>query len=336
MSQFVVRPVNIDDLDALHRLAQQTGGGFTNLPPDRDDLQRRIMLSDAAMRADIKRPDGELYILVCVETTTGNVIGTASVFSKLGTQWPFYSFRLINISQTCRELNKILHSEVLHLVNDYDGCSEVGGLFLSPEYRGTSAGRLLARSRYLFIAQARQRFSDRICADLRGYADENGHRPFWEGLGRHFFDMEFDDADRYNGLQGNQFIADLMPKYPIYVRLLPEAAQKAIGRPHDDGRGAYKLLIEEGFHYDNCVDIFDAGPSVIAHVNDLNGIKHSKEATVEIGDGTVGVLICAGRTVDFRATASSIAIEPESVRISGQTLKALSLNMGDQVRYVLN
>jgi arginine N-succinyltransferase len=336
MSQFIVRPVQLDDLDALHHLAKQTGGGFTNLPPDRDDLQRRIMLSDAAMHAEIKMPKGELYILVCVDTTTGDVIGTASIFSKLGTEWPFYSFRLINLSQTCRELNKILHSEVLHLVNDYDGCSEVGGLFLRPDYRGTAAGRLLARSRYLFIAQARERFADRICADLRGYADENGQRPFWEGLGRHFFDMEFDDADRYNGLQGNQFIADLMPKYPIYVRLLPEAAQKAIGRPHDDGRGAYKLLMEEGFHYDNCVDIFDAGPSVVANVNDLIGIKHSLEATANIGDGKTNGLICAGSAADFRITASALSAEAGSVKIPQQTLNMLSLSAGDKVRYVLS
>jgi arginine N-succinyltransferase len=336
MSQFIVRPVNIDDLDALLGLAKQTGGGFTNLPPDRDDLQRRIMLSEAAMKADIKTPDGELYILVCVDVASGDVIGTASIFSKLGTEWPFYSFRIINISQTCRELNKILHSEVLHLVNDYDGCSEVGGLFLNPDYRGTAAGRLLARSRYLFIAQARERFADRICADLRGYADDQGRRPFWEGLGRHFFNMEFEDADRYNGLQGNQFIADLMPKYPIYVRLLPEAAQNAIGRPHDQGRGAYKLLMEEGFHYDNCVDIFDGGPSVVANVNDLNGIKHSLEATVEIGGGKTAGLICAGSAADFRVTAASLAVDLGLVKISGQTLEALSLSVGDKVRYVFS
>jgi arginine N-succinyltransferase len=336
MSHYVVRPARMDDLDALLHLAKQTGGGFTNLPPDREDLQRRILLSDNALKADIKVPNGELYILVCIDVGSGKVIGTASIFSKLGTQWPFYSYRSINISQTSRELQKVLQSDVLHLVNDYDGYSEVGGLFLSPEYRGTAAGRLLARSRYLFIAQSRERFSERICADLRGYADEESRRPFWDGLGRHFFNMEFEDADRYNGLQGNQFIADLMPKYPIYVRLLPEMAQKSIGRPHDDGHGAYKLLLQEGFHYDNCIDIFDGGPTVVANISDLSGVKNSVESNIQAGAGKTPSLICAGHTSDFRITAAAVSIDTDIIHSDASTLKTLSLNPGDKVRYVLN
>ncbi len=336
MSHYIVRPVCIDDLDALLQLAKQAGGGFTNLPPDRDDLQRRILLSDAALKADIKEPNGELYILVCIDVSNGKVIGTASIFSKLGTEWPFYSYRLINISQTSRELHRVLQSDVLHLVNDYDGYSEVGGLFLSPDYRGTAAGRLLARSRYLFIAQSRERFAERICADLRGYADEHGNRPFWVGLGQHFFNMEFEDADRYNGLQGNQFIADLMPKYPIYVRLLPEAAQQIIARPHEDGKGAYKLLMQEGFYYDNCVDIFDGGPTVVANISDLSAIKNSQNAVIEIGAGKISGLICAGNADTFRITAAPISMSDGIIYSEGSTLNSLSLNPGDKVRYVVN
>jgi arginine N-succinyltransferase len=336
MTEFLVRPALPDDVDALLELAKQTGGGFTNLPPDRGDLERRILLSDAAMKADIRTPGGELYLLVCTDLSTGKVIGTASIFSKLGTEWPFYSYRIIKIGQTSRELGKTLHSDVLHLVNDYDGCSEVGGLFLSESYRGTAAGRLLARSRYLFIAQSRQRFADRIVADLRGYADENGKRPFWEGLGRHFFDMEFDAADRYNGLQGNQFIADLMPKYPIYTRMLPQAAQLAIGRPHDDGIGALKLLHEEGFYDDHCVDIFDAGPTVVADVDDLVGIKNSMLAQTVIADGMARALVCAGSAASFRVTVTDIQVDIGKISISANAHHALGIVAGDEVRYVLS
>jgi arginine N-succinyltransferase len=127
-----------------------------------------------------------------------------------------------------------------------------------------------------------------------------------------------------------------MPKYPIYVRLLPEAAQKAIGKPHDDGRGAYKLLIDEGFHYDNCMDIFDAGPSVVANINDLKAIKHSLEAAVAIGDGKMIGMICAGSAADFRVTSATLAADLGTVKTSEQTLKALSLSVGDKVRYVVS
>jgi arginine N-succinyltransferase len=336
MSDFLVRTACLDDLDALLALAKQTGGGFTNLPPDRDDLEKRILLSEAALRADISEPGGELYLLVCLDTNSGTIIGTASIFSKLGTEWPFYSYRIINISQTSRELHKVLQSDVLHLVNDYDGYSEVGGLFLNADYRGIEAGRLLARSRYLFIAQARKRFAKRICADLRGYADEHGKRPFWDGLGRHFFNMEFEAADHYNGLQGNQFIADLMPKYPIYVRLLPESAQAAIGRPHNDGRGALKLLYNEGFQYENCIDIFDGGPSVVADIDALAAIKNSVETTAQHGPGQRVALVCSGTAHQFRATVAPVSTAEHTGHLicSDIILARLMVSAGDKVRYV--
>ena len=332
---FLVRPARPDDVDALLALAQQTGGGFTNLPPHRPDLERRVMLSAAALEADISMPGGELYMVVCIDCDSGEVIGTASIFSKLGTEWPFYSYRIIKLSQTSRELGKVLHSDVLHLVNDFDGASEVGGLFLRKDYRGTPAGRLLARSRYLFIAQARQRFADRIVADLRGYADDHGKRPFWESLGQHFFDMGFEEADQYNGLQGNQFIADLMPKYPIYVRLLSKAAQEAIGRPHDEGAGAYKLLLEEGFRYDGVVDIFDAGPTVSVPTDELTALKSSQMLPVQAGDGaSTRSLICTGTASDFRATAALAEIADGHVVTDAAALARLGVEEGEVVRHV--
>jgi len=83
---------------------------------------------------------------------------------------------------------------------------------------------LLARSRYLFIAMHRKRFADRILAELRGVIDERGGSPFWDGVAGRFFGMNFQEADYFNAINGNQFIADLMPKHPVYVAMLPETA----------------------------------------------------------------------------------------------------------------
>ena len=55
-------------------------------------------------------------------------------------------------------------------------------------------------------------------------------QPIWDAIGRHFFDMGFDEADQHNSQAGNQFISDLMPPYPIYVALLPKSAQEALGQ----------------------------------------------------------------------------------------------------------
>src|SRR3546814_19581256 len=100
---------------------------------------------------------------------------------------------------------------MLSLSTDLEGASEVGGLFLHPGERAGGLGMLLARSRYLFIAMHRARFADHILAELRGLIDEAGGSPFWDGLAGRFFGMNFQDADQFTALHGNQFNADLMP-----------------------------------------------------------------------------------------------------------------------------
>ncbi|MEX1072974.1 MAG: arginine N-succinyltransferase, partial [Chloroflexota bacterium] len=47
---------------------------------------------------------------------------------------------------------------------------------------------------------------------MRGWRGPKGEQPFWESLGRHFFEMDFVAADHHNAMHGNQFIQDLMPR----------------------------------------------------------------------------------------------------------------------------
>ncbi|MCO6763428.1 arginine N-succinyltransferase, partial [Streptomyces sp. EL5] len=144
-------------------------------------------------------------------------------------------------TQYSKELDRTFRAELLNLVTDLEGSSEVGGLFLHPGERAGGLGLLLARSRYLFIAMHRARFGDRILAELRGIIDERGGSPFWDGVAGRFFGMSFQEADYFNAINGNQFIADLMPKHPVYVAMLPEAARQVIGLPHPTGRAAMRM-----------------------------------------------------------------------------------------------
>ena len=336
-----IRPAGVADTDAFLALARKTGGGFTNLPPDRDELARKLANSETAMQPGVDHPGGELYLLALEETASGAVRGTAALFSKIGIEWPFYSFRIARITQVSKQLDKTLQSDVLSLVNDFDGHAEVGGLFLDPDLRAGGLGRQLARSRYLFIAQNRNRFADNIIAELRGYQAPDGSWPFWEGLGRKFLDMAFEDADRFNSLNGNQFISDLMPKYPIYVRLLPDAAQAAMGRPHPDGARALALLQEEGFHLPGYIDIFDGGPTVAARVDDLKTIAQSETAVVgplhafAADEHSRDSLVAAGQAAGFRAARGRLAIlEDGQVAMSAALAAALEVEPGDEVRHV--
>ena len=106
---------------------------------------------------------------------------------------------------------------------------------------------LLARQP-LSVHQAapRRASATRVLAELRGVMDEAGNSPFWDALAGRFFGMSFPEADEFNAVHGTQFIADLMPKTPIYVAMLPESARAVIGQPHPTGRAALQDARERG------------------------------------------------------------------------------------------
>jgi len=232
-------------------------------------------------------------------------------------------------------------TEVLNLVNDFAGASEVGGLFLVPELRRSGLGVLLARSRYLFMALHRERFSEQVLTELRGYQEPDGVSPFWEGLTKRFFNLEFAEADRFHALNGNQFIADLMPKYPIYTILLPPEAQSAIGKPHPAGAAAMKLLEAEGFRHEGYVDLFDAGPTMQAQVGDLLTVKDSASAMAQNdpapeAGGQMRLLLAAGRPCCFRARRGHgrIADAGETLHLTPQSMARGRLSDHDFALYV--
>lgn len=333
-----IRPARAADVDALMELARLTGGGFTNLPADRDSLAMRLARSDASFARREDAPDDELYILLLENIDTGQIGGCGMVFSRIGARWPFYSYKLATLSQTSRELGRTFALPFLSLVSDHDGASEVGGLFLHPELRTGGLGRLLARSRYLFIARHRARFGDKMLAELRGVLDEEGNSPFWDALGRKFFGMTFPEADTLNAVNGSQFIADLMPRHPIYTAMLPDKAREVIGQPHAKGRAALSMLETEGFRYDNYVDIFDGGPTVTARTDDLRTICESQSAVVSAlvpdGRGLTRSLVAAGQLTEFRAWIGHVGPGAGGCVLPANEAAAMQVKVGDEIRHV--
>ncbi|GGE09956.1 arginine N-succinyltransferase [Polymorphobacter glacialis] len=340
-----VRAARTADIDALLDLAKLTGGGFTNLPADRDSLAARLAKSEASFARLEEAPDDELYILILEQTSTQRIAGCGMVFSRIGARWPFYSYKLGTLSQSSRELGRTFAMPYLSLVSDHDGASEVGGLFLHPDLRAGGLGRLLSRSRYLFIAGHRARFGNKMLAELRGVLDDDGNSPFWDALGRKFFGMTFPEADSFNAVHGSQFIADLMPTQPIYTALLPDSARAVIGQPHACGRGALAMLEAEGFTYDNYVDIFDGGPTVTARTDQLRSVRDSRAATVtrlcETGPTPEGqefapALIAAGQLTEFRAWIGHIApgTGPATCTLPTREAETMAVTIGNEIRHV--
>ena len=333
---FLIRAANRDDLPALYEMAKLTGGGFTNLPPDRRALAAKIERSDAAFaRAEDGIAD-ELFVLVLANTATGEVRGTCQIFTQVGQRHPFYSYRISTLTQHSRELNRTFRAEMLALTTDLEGASEVGGLFLHPGERAGGLGLLLARSRYLFIRQHRARFADRILAELRGVIDEAGGSPFWDGLAGRFFGMNFQDADQFNAINGHQFIADLMPKHPIYTAMLSEGARAAIGLPHPSGRAAMRMLENEGFAFEKYVDIFDGGPTMTARTDAVRSIAAARPARVIAidRDGGAESLVATGRLADFRCAYARVREVGADAVIDAAAAGVLKLREDDAILHI--
>ena len=332
---FVIRAATPDDLPHLYEMAKLTGGGFTNLPPDRPALRAKLDRSAAAFARDDGAMADELFVLVLENTATGDVRGTCQIFTQVGQLWPFYSYRISTITQHSRELQRTFRSEMLSLVTDLEGSSEVGGLFLHPQERAGGLGLLLARSRYLFIARHRARFADRILAELRGVIDEAAGSPFWDGVAGRFFGMPFHQADEFNAINGNQFIADLMPKHPIYIPMLSETARAAIGVPHPSGRAAMRMLEREGFRFENYIDIFDGGPTMTARTDAVHSIRDARSATVgALADGDEEALVATGHLTGFRCAFARLGTGADGLTIDPAAAETLRVAPGDDVLHV--
>ena len=333
---FRIRPAVDDDLPPLYEMAKLTGGGFTNLPPDRASLRAKLERSHLAFAREADGVEDELFVLILENAATGEVRGTCQIFTHVGQRHPFYSYRLGTLTQHSRELGRTFRAEMLTLTTDLEGASEVGGLFLHPGEHARGLGLLLARSRYLFIRAHRQRFADRILAELRGVIDEAGGSPFWDGLAGRFFGMHFQDADQFNAVQGHQFIADLMPKHPIYTAMLSDSARAAIGLPHPSGRAAMRMLEIEGFAHERYVDIFDGGPTLTARTDAVRSIRDAAAATVSALDASGGVesLVATGRLADFRCGFALVEERSTGVALSLEAAELLGIGAGDQILHV--
>ena len=333
---FRIRATHAKDLQPLYEMAKLTGGGFTNLPPDRASLSSKIERSSAAFARDDEGISDDLFVLVLENTATGEVRGTCQLFTQVGQRWPFYSYRIGAQTQHSEELGRTFRADMLTLSTDLEGSSEVGGLFLHPGERAGGLGMLIARSRYLFIREHRSRFGDRTLAELRGLIDEAGGSPFWDGLAGRFYGMNFQDADQFNAVHGNQFIADLMPKHPVYTAMLTEAARAAIGMPHPSGRAAMRMLENEGFAFENYIDIFDGGPTMTVRTDQIRTIREavtSEIIRVEDG-GETKILGSHGRLSEFCAAYAFITKVDGGIIIDSAGAQALGVKEGDSIAHV--
>ena len=331
----VVRAVEERDIDGLLALAQQAGSGMTTLKPDRAALTQRVEVACASF-AETIAPRQRDYVFVLEDLEAGRIAGVCAIQAAVGLDEPFYSYRIGTLVHSSNELKVYTPMETLYLSNDLTGSAELCSLFLHPQYRSGTNGKLLSKSRLMFIAQFPQLFPQRLIAELRGFLRPDGRSPFWDHLGRHFFHMEFERADGLSRPGQKAFIAELMPRHPLYVAYLHKEAREVIGMVHTDTAPARRMLEQEGLHCEGYVDIFDAGPVLQVRVSQLRALRESALALAEQADEIVPpsapLLVSNTSLAGFRALVSEAPLVSGRLGLTTAQLAALDARAGAPLR----
>lgn len=278
-SALLMRPVGAGDLDALQALAAAAAPGIGSLRGDRGALARRIEHSLQSFATEDEDTSGEESHLFVLEQAQGagtpQLLGCAGITARAGFGSRFYSYRNEFVVASSAALGLTQRTHTLHLCHDLTGATLLTAFYIVPG-APAAAAQLLSRARLLFLALHAQRFSERVVAEFPGLLQAQGRSPFWDAVGRRFFAMEYPQAEAMAGGRSKAFIADLMPQSPLYVPLLPEAAQSAIGQLHADGQLPFEILLEEGFDTDSYIDIFDGGPTAEGRLQALASVRAAR------------------------------------------------------------
>lgn len=338
----LIREAKFTDLDQLMDISSATGSGMSSMPTNLQSWSGKLEKSEESFAKNATDAGGEIYFMVMEDTDSNKIVGTTAIYAGVGLSQPFYSYKVSKLVSFSKELNKKNEMEVLHLVNDFTGTTEIGSLYLDPDYRKNGNGRFLSRCRFLMFADFPDRFGDIIIAEMRGWQDKEGHSPFWEHLGRKFFGLGFENADFMSAVKGNQFITDLMPRHAIYSDLLPESARNAVGTPHSASAPAKRLLEKEGFRDSGYVDIFDGGPTVQCQLRNIQTYQNTKNGTVQhiVPDGEIEgqppYIISNQIEKNYRFVSEPLLISDEgSLSIGISAAKALQIDVGQTLSYVL-
>lgn len=332
----VLRPVLNADLDAIHHLAVHSGIGITTLSKDINTLKRLISLSVESFAKTITCPYRELYLFALENTLTQEVVGTAAIKACLGDTAPSYTYKVIKRTRIAHDIGVRTDQTWLVLVNQFHQASELCTLYLRPDYRHSHHGVFLSRARFLYMAEHPERFEARVIAELRGVTDSKGHSPFWNHLGYHFVQIPFEEADTLTSTTNKQFIADLIPEHPIPVSLLDKKAQDVIGIPHPQTKPAMQILLNEGFHYVNNIDIFDGGPLIEAAYSEIRSIRASTTSSIiEIRENAnAHRCIVSTSGGHFRASLGEVHHTDKGAIISPALATQLNVHPGDTIRLI--
>lgn len=333
-----IRPARYGDLDALADIARVCAFDVS-LPRDAGELERLVARSDEAFAADVGFPGEEQYVFVAT-VDDGVPVGAMVVVAAAGYPGADYSFRNETIVHASHELGVNHRLYVLTLSHDLSGFTLLRPPLAHSGAQGPVVARALLQAVLCFIAEHPERFAEDLIAPLPGIVDERGESPFWSAVGSKFFGVSYCEAERHALGKDRSFMAELMPHHPIYVPLLPEDAQNALGQTRGEFMSTYALLIDEGFEAERYVDVFDGGP-VFCVKRDLARPVHAGQVLPLLLDATPGwsvapCLLANRETRHFRAVLAPAQKRPDgTLAVSPAVAGKLELIDHDEVRCVI-
>lgn len=347
---FLIRQARTSDSDILVKLARMVH--FINLPPDKDVIAEKIRRAQMSFESARQGEEFEaspgrppLYMFVMEESSTGNALGTSSIIAKMGTPGnPNIGMQLRRRELFSRDLQQGVTHVTAQLVLDEDGPTEIGGLIVSPSYRGhpEKLGMQLSLARFHYIGLHRELFEDRLLAEMMGALTQEGGNTLWEYFGRRFINLTYTEADRFCAYS-REFMTSLLPHEEIYLTLLPPEARALIGQVGPETKPARAMLEKLGFRYGDRCDPFDGGPHLQARTDDIQLVRDTRRvdllgggAQEESGDpGFVSFEAELAETGEreFRALFTSYieSGDGSAIRISREAMESLGAGAGAEV-----
>lgn len=352
---YLIRQSRPEDVGTLTKLAKMVY--FINLPPDERIIGEKIAHSRACFRRAVGAPDqdarpgrggkghsglsnmkesSDLFMFSIIDAATDGVIGSCQIISRMGGPGrPNWSFKLSEKKFFSKGLNYGTTHTVARLFGDETGPSEVGGLILSPSYRGARGkpGRFLSHSRFLFCGMRPDLFSERIIAEMAAPVTSDGDNMFWDAVCRKFIPVKYAEADRF--CQHNRdFIPELLPHDDIYLTLLPLEVLNLVAQVGEETRPARRMLEKMGFSYKGHIDPFDGGPHLEARVRDIPIVKATKtlSAGVRQGPGDAAVMVgIIHPNGEYRAVMCNASLSGGTAHLPAKALAMLEVEPGAKV-----
>lgn len=330
--QKIIRHARLDDLSALFELFALTDVGMTSLPKDKALLKQRLSNNEKALDGTLPKAQRR-YLFVLEDVATGALCGVSGIDAFIGQTEPFYDFALGQEKHHSTTLGVTTSFELMTLNCDYTGSSELCSLFLAPDYRGGYNGKLLSKSRLLFMATNPDEFAEQVIAEMRGYFDEAGVSPYWQHFSRQLFGgHDFAHIDYVLGSGERGIITEMAPRFPVYLDFMDDKARRYIGKVHPSTEGALALLKSEGFVFAGHIDMVDGGPKMVAKVCDLRSTTDTKQVPANITQtpksGNTPYLVSNGKFADFRASVLLLD-DKDSLSLSPALADSLQVKDGE-------